>query len=97
MKFLAVLAFSLVSFSSMAASVEDTISSLEFNRNVKCELVKNSFAFCYGTGAPFKTCRYTATYSCTGQEAFTAKLSVKSRYNRTTEKEETVVMNVVTK
>jgi hypothetical protein len=97
MKLIALLAISLVSFSAMASSVEDKISSLEFNRNVKCEHVKNSFPFCYGTGAPFKTCRYTSTYSCSGAESFKAVLSVKTYFNSRTEKQETTVTKVVTK
>lgn len=97
MKLTIALAFSLMAFSTFASSVEDTISSLEFNHNVKCEHVKNSFAFCYGTGKPFNTCRYTSTYSCVGQESFAAKLSVKEFTNNRTQKRETTVTKVTIK
>lgn len=94
MRLITAILFSLLSVSAFASSVEDTISSIEFNKNVKCEHVKSSFAFCYGTGRPFNTCKYTSTYSCVGQESFVAKLSVKEFTNNRTQKRDTTVTKV---
>lgn len=99
MKFIAVIALSLCAFGAMASerSVEDTIASLESDRMVKCDFVKNSFEFCYGGVKPFNTCRYTTTYSCNGHESFKAELKIKSTYNHRANKRETSVTKVTIK
>jgi hypothetical protein len=84
-------------FSALARerSVEDTIALIESDRIVKCDYVKSSFPFCLGISRQFSTCRYKATYVCTGHEDFKVVLKVKTKFNNQTNGRDTVVTEVI--
>lgn len=96
MKQFIVAAIALVSLSAIASerSPSDTISRIERDSNVKCDLIKNSFSVCIGSPREVATCRYTKTYSCYGLESFKVKMKVKDYYNYNTNSRETVVTNI---
>lgn len=96
MKITISLMVSLLSFSAFASgrSPSDTISRIEADNNVRCDLVKNSFAVCIGSPREVATCRYTKTYSCYGVESFKLKLKVKDSYNYSINARETVVTSI---
>lgn len=104
MKLILAFAFSILSVGAFASerSVQDTIASIEFNENVKCDFIKSSFPICLGTRSfdptrrtpTFSTCRYTSTYSCTGLRNIELKLKVKEYTDYRTEVRKTVVTKV---
>lgn len=96
MKHLIVAALALMSVAAIAGerSPSETISRIERDTNVKCDLIKNSFSVCIGTPREIATCRYTKTYSCYGLESFQVKMKVKDFYNYSTNSRETVVTNI---
>lgn len=96
MKLILAIVISIFSISSFAGerSVSSTLSKVEFEKNVKCEFVKSSFAVCFGTPAQVQTCRYTSTYQCFGNENLTLKLKIKSFYNVRTNVRENVVTKI---
>src|SRR5690606_28765636 len=93
MKLILALVISAFSLTALASdrSLTSTLSKIEFDKNIKCELVKNSFGFCLGGSALLQTCRYTSTYRCFGNEDLTVKLKIKSFYNHATNARESVV------
>ena len=93
MKLTVALMISLFAFSALAGgrSPSDTISGIEADNNVRCDLVKNSFAVCIGSPREVATCRYTKSYTCYGIESFKLKLKVKDFYNHRSNERETVV------
>lgn len=96
MKLTIALLISLFTLSALAGgrSPSDTISRIEADTNVRCDLVKNSFSICIGSPREVATCRYTKTYSCYGIESFKLKLKVKDFYNYSTNQRETVVTSI---
>lgn len=96
MKLAIALMISLVTFSAFAGgrSPSDTISRIETDNNVRCDLVKNGFSVCIGAPREVATCRYSKTYSCYGIESFKVKLKVKDYYNYSTDQRETVVTSI---
>lgn len=96
MKLTIALMISLITFSAFASgrSPSDTIARIESDSNVRCDLVKNSFAVCIGSPREVATCRYTKSYSCYGIESFKLKLKVKDFYNYSSNQRETVVTNI---
>lgn len=98
MKKILVLSLALSSFSAFAGeSVSSTIERIEFENNVKCELVKNSMGFCFGTPAPYQTCYRSATYRCLGAKTINLKLKIKDFYNLETNQRESVVRKIIKK
>ena len=96
MKLTVALMISLFAFSAFAGgrSPSDTISRIETDNNVRCDLVKNSFSICIGSPREVATCRYSKTYTCYGIESFRLKLKVKNFYNYSTNERETVVTSI---
>lgn len=78
-------------------SPSETISRIEVDNNVKCELIKNTFSICIGSPRELATCRYKKTYSCYGIESFKVTLKVKDYYNHRSNARETVVTNIIYK
>lgn len=96
MKKILVLSTALFSFSVFAGeSVRSTIEKIEFENNVKCEVVKNSTGLCFGGPSPYQTCYRTAKYLCLGAETINLKLKIKDFYNLETNKRESVVRKII--
>lgn len=96
MKKILVLSTTLFSFSVFAGeSVKSTIEKIEFENNVKCELVRNSMGFCFGTPAPYQTCYRTAKYLCLGAKTINLKLKIKDFYNVETNTRDSIVRKII--
>lgn len=97
MKKILVLSLGLLSFSAFAGnSVSATVEKIEFENNVKCELVRNSMGFCFGTPAPYQTCYRTAKYLCLGARTINLKLKIKDFYNVETNTRDSIVRKIIT-
>lgn len=94
MKFVLALMLSFSAFSAFAQSVSEVVSTIETERRVRCEFVKNGFEVCIGMPKEYATCRYTKTYFCEGDEVFTLKLKVKEYLSTQTYNRETVVTDI---
>lgn len=63
-------------------SIQETISSIESERNVRCEFVDSRFEFCVGVLPELpKYCWYKVNYQCSGSQEFNLRLKVKDTYN----------------
>ncbi len=103
MKIATLLILALLSISSFASSVGETISRIERETNSKCERTGGSlFNFCSGsipregeTSVPY-TCRYSSKYTCYSNEKdFKIKLKVIEAYNYRTQERENRVTKVI--
>lgn len=96
MKKLTAIILACVSLSVFAGerSPSETISRIEVDNNVKCELIKNTISICLGSPRELATCRYKKTYSCYGIESFKVTLKVKEFYSNRTSARETVVTDI---
>lgn len=79
--------------SSFAASVEETLASIEQEKNVRCDLLNKKIGYCIGSGAA-SVCWYELRYQCQGTEFFKLNLKVRDFYNQQTQKRETVVRKI---
>ena len=94
MKKMLVLTLALMSFAAFAGnSVQGTIEKIEFEKNVKCELVKNTMGLCLGQ-YPYSTCYRTAKYLCLGAETLKVKLKIKEFYNVEANRRDSVVTKI---
>lgn len=61
--------------------VQETISKIESERNVRCEFIDSRFEFCVGIIPELpKYCWYKLNYDCTGSEEFNLRLKIKDTY-----------------
>ena len=99
MKKFIVAIISVTSFSVMAneRSLSETLSRIERENNVRCELVKKSPSVCLGSPVKSALCYYKKTFTCDGAESFKLKLRVRSSYNLRTNSREIVVTKIVFK
>lgn len=102
MKYVFYTLLSLLTLNTFAASVSETISRIETERNAKCERTGGSlFNFCSGSiprdgerSVPY-TCAYSAKFTCySNGKDFRLKLRVLEGYNYLTQERESRVTKV---
>lgn len=93
MKYLVSIFLLSLSVSSFAASVEETVATIEQEKNVRCDLLNKKIGYCIGSGAA-SVCWYELNYQCNGNDFFKLTLKVRDFYNQQTQKRETVVRKV---
>lgn len=96
MKLFFTMLFLSLSFSAFAAkpSPSQVIQDIEEVRRVRCQFIKNSFAFCLGSRSGMGVCRYSKTYACDGEEMFKVILKVREFYNQVTQSRQEQVLKV---